>query len=286
MKNFQKILLLVFVTVAIVFMTGCNKVIQPGYEGIKVVKTGTSKGVQNAPIVTGRVWYNPITTDIIEYPLFTQVVTWTKSETEESPNDDSITFNSVQGACINADISFAYRIKQGYTGRIYMMYHCQDIKDLTWRYMRVKVRDVVTNEAAKMKTIDIIGIRKQEMLDLAKVQLAKQLDPQGFIIDTLAFVGEMRPSEGVKSSINAVIQAEQAAIAADKKIMTARAEAQQVVEKAEGELKAAKLRAEANIALQKSLTPDFLKYQALMKWNGVLPTVTSGAVPFIDIKQQ
>jgi regulator of protease activity HflC (stomatin/prohibitin superfamily) len=266
--------------------TGCNTVIQPGYEGIKVVKTGTSKGVQNAPIVTGRVWYNPFTTEIIEYPLFTQVVTWTKSETEESPGDDSITFNSVQGASINADISFAYRIKSTRTGPVYMLYHCKDIKDLTWRYMRVKVRDVITNEAAKLQTIEIIGSRKKEMLDLAKTELQKQLQ-KDFEIDTLAFVGEMRPSDSVKASINSVIQAEQAAIAADKKIMSSRAEAQQLVEKAQGELTAAKLQAEANRELQKSLTGDLLNYKAIQRWNGVLPTVTgTGAIPFLSIDKK
>jgi regulator of protease activity HflC (stomatin/prohibitin superfamily) len=276
---------MVFMLAVIVFTVGCNTVIEPGYEGIKVVKSGTSKGVQNAPIVTGRVWYNAITTDIIMYPLFTQVVTWTKSDTEESPNDDSITFNSVQGASINADVSFAYRIKPRCTGKVYMLYHCKDIKDLTWRYMRVKVRDAITNEAAKVKTIDIIGIRKQEMLDLAKISLTKQLG-EYFEFDTLAFVGEMRPSDSVKASINAVIEAEQSAIAADKKIMSSRAEAQQVVEKAMGTFKAAELQAKANEVLQKSLTPALIQYQSMLKWNGVLPQVTSGGIPFINIDKQ
>jgi regulator of protease activity HflC (stomatin/prohibitin superfamily) len=284
MKNIQKVLLLVFVLAVITFTTGCNTVVAPGYEGIKVVKTGTAKGVQNNPVVVGRVWYNPFTTDIIEYPIFTQVVTWTKSSTEESPDDDSITFNSSEGASINADISFAYSIIPGFAGKIFMKYHCSDIKDLTWRYMRVAVRDAITNEAAQLKTIDIIGVKKQELLDKAKAKLQERLGLNGFTIDTLAFVGEMRPSDSVKQSINAVIEASQAALAADKKIMSSRAEAQQVVEKAMGTFKAAELQAKANEVLQRSLTPELIAYQTMLKWNGVLPQVTSGAVPFINLK--
>jgi hypothetical protein len=35
--------------------------------------------------------------------------------------------------------------------------------------------------------------------------------------------------------------------------------------------------------LNASLTPMLIQYEALQKWNGTLPEVTTGAVPFINV---
>lgn len=88
--------------------TGCSKKVPPGYVGIKVNNLGSQKGVQDFPLKTGLVWYNVITEDVYIFPTFQQMFTWTKARTEGSSNDDSITFNSVEGAEANVDISISY----------------------------------------------------------------------------------------------------------------------------------------------------------------------------------
>ena len=47
----------------------------------------------------------------------------------------------------------------------------------------------------------------------------------------------------------------------------------------------AKAQAEANRLLTGSLNQTLVNYRAVDKWNGVLPTVTSGATPFIDLRK-
>lgn len=48
--------------------------IDAGYEGIKVNLYGDGKGVDDVSLVTGAVWYNPVTTAVYEYPTFIQTV--------------------------------------------------------------------------------------------------------------------------------------------------------------------------------------------------------------------
>lgn len=50
-----------------VSLSSCER-IDAGHEGIKVSLYGDDKGVGEAALVTGRVWYNPFATEIYEYP--------------------------------------------------------------------------------------------------------------------------------------------------------------------------------------------------------------------------
>ena len=45
----------------------------------------------------------------------------------------------------------------------------------------------------------------------------------------------------------------------------------------------AQAKAEANKILTESLTPPLLEYEALQRWDGILPKVTGGTVPFINL---
>lgn len=54
-------------------LSSCER-IDAGHEGIKVSLYGDDKGVGEAALVTGRVWYNPFTTEIYEYPTYVRTV--------------------------------------------------------------------------------------------------------------------------------------------------------------------------------------------------------------------
>jgi hypothetical protein len=54
--------------------TSCYTRIDAGHEGIKVNLYGDSKGVDDVELVTGAVWFNPVTTAVYEYPTFVQTV--------------------------------------------------------------------------------------------------------------------------------------------------------------------------------------------------------------------
>jgi regulator of protease activity HflC (stomatin/prohibitin superfamily) len=65
-------------------------------------------------------------------------------------------------------------------------------------------------------------------------------------------------------------------IEAHQKVATAKGEAESILVVAQGQAK-------ANEALARSISPILVEYKGIEKWNGILPQVSGGAVPFIDI---
>ena len=97
---------------------GCYTVVEPGYEGIKVHMVGSDRGVNyEHPIVTGRVFYNPVTYNVYKFPTFVQRVIWRAPEIvdgkEDGSADESITFRSLEAYPFNVDVGFGYRFIPG-----------------------------------------------------------------------------------------------------------------------------------------------------------------------------
>lgn len=267
---------------------GCGRqYIEPGSVGLKVNLYGTGKGVEDYPVQTGVIWYNPWSEAVYEYPVHVQNITWTKDPFEESPNDESLSFNSKEGAVLNADVGFTLSLDQEKVPSIFKKYR-KDIDTIIRGPIRNKIRDAINNEASNHNATEIFGPGRAAILTNAKTKLKAELEPEGFIIDELTFANEIRADDRVKQSINAVIEASQRALEADQKVKQIEAEAQQKVAEAKGlaesVLLKAKADAEANDTLAKSITPELLQYEAMRKWDGKLPMVSgSGATPFINV---
>lgn len=269
----------------IALSSGCST-IPPGYEGIKVKMWGGQRGVQDYPIITGMVTYNPWNERIYTYPVFLQNVVWTRSPHEGGPNDESITFNSLEGAVMNADIAISYSIEPAKVPEIFVSFR-QPIETVTDVFIRSKVRDAFSQTASKMKVVDIFGQGKSSLEGAVLARLNADLNPMGFTFHMVSIVGAIRVSDEVHASIDAVIQATQRAIEAENKVRQSKAEAEQAVATANGEAQStlvkAQAQAQANLTVARSLTPELVQWQAIQTWDGHLPSVTGGAMPFIDV---
>jgi regulator of protease activity HflC (stomatin/prohibitin superfamily) len=288
----------VIALLALVVSTSGCETIQPGYVGIKVNLWGDQKGVEQLPLLTGRVTYNPVSEHIYTFPTFIQNAVWTASPHEGKPIDESITFNSVEGSAVNADIALAYSFVAEKVPHLFVEFR-KDAEEITHGYMRNQVRDSFSRFASVIKVTDIFGQKKQELLVSVKEDLNKALSGKGFRFDMISFVGALRVDKKVEESINAVISASQRAIEAQNKVLQSKAEADQQIEKARGEaeskilqadaeaksiLAKAKAQAEANRLQSQSLNANLLQWNALQKWDGRLPQYTAGgALPFIQL---
>jgi regulator of protease activity HflC (stomatin/prohibitin superfamily) len=65
-------------------------------------------------------------------------------------------------------------------------------------------------------------------------------------------------------------------IEAQQKVATAKGEAESILVVAQGQAK-------ANESLSRSISPILVEYKGIEKWNGILPQVSGGAVPFINL---
>jgi regulator of protease activity HflC (stomatin/prohibitin superfamily) len=110
----------------------------------------------------------------------------------------------------------------------------------------------------------------------------------GIEVEKIYLVGSFELPQTVINSINSKIQASQNAMKVENEVATARAEAQKTIVEAEARGRQIMINAEsqskANKILAESLTPEFVRYQAILRWNGQLPRLTgSGGIPLINL---
>jgi len=90
--------------------------------------------------------------------------------------------------------------------------------------------------------------------------------------------------EAINSKVAEQQLAEQAQATVAKNTQLASAAQEQAKGEAESRTIRAQAEANANLLIAKSLTPELVRYQYALKWDGKLPQVTGGAVPFLNLE--
>lgn len=272
--------------IGLLTLAACSKV-PAGNVGIKVYLLGGDKGVDHEELGPGRYWIG-VNEDIFVFPTFSQNYVWTKSATEGSPDDESITFQTVEGMSVNADVGITYSVIPDKVPMIFQKYRKQ-LEEITHIYIRNMVRDAFVKAASTRPVEDVYGAGKAKLL-LEVEQSVREQTQDMFKIERIYLVGDLRLPEQVTNALNLKIQATQQAQQVENEIRTAKAEAEKKIAEAEGQGKSilivAQSQADANNLLAKSLTPELVQYQALKVWNGILPTtmLPNGTVPFVSVK--
>ena len=284
--RFLAVLAAIAAIIGVIVLTQLERV-EAGYVGVKVDLLGDDKGVQAEEVGPGRYWIG-INEDLYLFPTFSQNYVWTMDETDGSKGDESLTFQSVEGMDIGADVGITYSVDPTKVSTLFQRYR-KGIDEITDLYLRNMVRDALVNEASTMKVDLIYGTGKTGLMDRAEQSVREQVAQYGILIEKVYWIGSLRLPERVVAAIDAEIAANSQARQRQNEIETARAEAQKERERAQGEADAILLRAtaqaEANRILAESLTPEVLQSTALEKWDGVLPRMTGdGAVPMINVE--
>ena len=128
--------------------------------------------------------------------------------------------------------------------------------------------------------------KREEIRKRAMTKLGDNLARYHIIVDDIYFAN-IRFSPEYEGAIEAKQVAQQQVetqrqvlaqreIEAQQKVATAKGEAESILVVAQGQAK-------ANDALSRSITPILVQYKGIEKWNGILPQVSGGAVPLIDL---
>jgi regulator of protease activity HflC (stomatin/prohibitin superfamily) len=128
--------------------------------------------------------------------------------------------------------------------------------------------------------------KREEIRKRAMGKLGENLARYHIIVDDIYFAN-IRFSPEYEGAIEAK-QVAQQQVETQKQVLAQREiEAQQKVATAKGEaesiLVVAQGQAKANDALSRSISPILVQYKGIEKWNGILPQVSGGAVPFINL---
>jgi len=263
--------LLVAALFASASLAGCSKV-PAGYQGVIVNLYGSSKGVDAEPVGVGRYWVG-WNQELYTFPTFLQNYTWIKPD--GSGQDESITMQTSEGLSINTDAGITYNIKPENVVKVFQKYRL-GIDEITNTFLRNMVRDAMNNVSSTMTVEQLYGANKEQFIGKVNDIVKQAAAQDGIDVDKIYLIGSFRLPETVIDSINSKIQASQNAMKVENEVATAKAEAQKTIIQAQAQ-------AQANDIISKSLTPEFIQYQGLQKWNGVLPQVTSGATPFVRL---
>lgn len=257
---------------------GCSKV-PAGYRGVKVNLYGSDKGVSEDSLGVGR-YYIGWNSELYLFPTFLQNYSW--------KDEQAITMQTSEGLSIRTDAGITYSIQPNNVVKVFQKYRL-GIEEITNTFLHNMVRDAMNEVASTMTVEQIYGAQKEDFIRKVNEIVKKQAVDTGIEVDKIYLVGSFELPESVVNSINSKIQASQNAMKVENEVATARAEAQKTVVEAQARgqqiLINAESQAKANRILAESLTPEFVQYQAILRWNGELPRMTgSNAIPFVNVQ--
>ena len=272
---------------AAIFATGCATRIGPGNVGIKVDLAGSQRGVEDLPIRTGWVFYNPAGSKVVEYPTYVQTAKWTHDLNEGRPINEEISFNTLQGLTLYGDISLSYHLDPAKVPAFYVKFRSDDIDQFTHGFLRNVARDSMNRVAANYTVEEIMGEKKPEMEQRSRDELQAEVKDIGVVIEQFGFIGSPRPPDSVVAAINAAQQAKYIAQQKQNELLQSQADAAKQVAAAEGQAKAqiaiAQGEAESNRLRAASISPQIIEWQKLAvtdrwitRWNGSMPQVQAG----------
>lgn len=279
--------------IMIVFMAlmafSCSKV-PAGHVGVKVYLLGTSKGVESEELGLGRYWIG-INEELYLFPTFTQNYVWTKDIAEGSEQDESISFQTIEGLTVNADVGISYHIQADKVSTIFQKYR-KGVDEITDIYLRNMVRDALVKASSGLPIESVYGKGKTELITEVESMVKTQVQDIGIEIERIYWIGELRLPETVTRAINAKIEATQKAQQRENEVAQAKAEAQKSIEEARGQAESTMLKAKAeaeSIRVKAAALRDnkeVMTLEAITRWNGVLPQYLGGntPMPFLNVQ--
>lgn len=155
-------------------------------------------------------------------------------------------------------------------------------KEYKERIIDPAVQEVVKAVTALYTAVELITQREKVRAEI-KDHLKSRLIGYNILVDDFSIIN-FRFSQQFTQAIEAKQTAEQFALKAQRDLERIKIEAEQKVAQAKAEAEALRLQ-KANIS------PELVKLRqieaslkAIEKWDGHMPKVTSGSVPFIDVK--
>ncbi len=247
---------LVVLVILVLLAFNSFAVVGAGERGVVFSKFG---GVQAAVLGEGLQFKVPFVQTIILVDVRIQ-----KSETDATASSKDL-------QTVNSRIAVNYHVAPDEASKIY-----QEVGTLyKERLIDPSVQEAVKAATAQFTAEELIT-RRAEVSTLIKEMLTARLMPRNIIVDEFNIV-DFNFSEVFNLAIEAKQTAEQAALKAQRDLERVKIEAEQTIAAATAEAESQRLQRE-------TITSNVLQLRAIEKWDGKLPQVTSGAVPFIDLK--
>jgi len=247
-----------FMVVAALLSLSSCAVIRPGEVGVKQKLGKLSDNI----VTQGTVMYNPFTSKVVRTSIQTNNL------------ELSLNLPSKEGLSINSQISILYRLDQEKVPSV--------IRTLGLNYESIIAnvfRSASADVCAKFFAKDMhSGMRSNIELSI-KDKMGETLNTQGIVIESVLMKSIQLP-EGLSSSIERKLQAEQDAMRMEFVLQEQRLEVERIIIEAKGTRDAQKIIAEG-------LTPEIIKIRTIEAFNQLSKSpnakiiVTDGKAPLL-----
>lgn len=274
MKIFLKVALSLLTLVFVMSSCGYERV-DAGYEGIKVNLYGDGKGVDDVSLVTGAVWYNPITTAVYEYPTYVITVDY-----------EPFSINAKDGSSFSVDPTISLKIVDGKSPEVFRKYRKDNITDVInttlYNYVKNAFRIQLNNY-----TTDELVSKREEFEKAIEDRLSKELLAENFQLEQMT--SGLQYPETLVRSIDEKNAAIQKALKAENEVKTIEAEAKKRVAEAQGQAEALRIKGDAeadyNRKISASLSTLIIQQNMIEKWDGKLPVMSGATNTILDVNK-
>lgn len=254
-----------FLLVAVIFTLAMSSIskVGTGHTGILVSFGKTDEKTYGEGITFRAPWKNMIQID---------------NRIQKNGHDDkplSLTAFTKDTQQVSINYTVNYRINKENASKLY--------KEIGLDYFKTVLTPIIQEsvkiECAKYTANELLENRDRLAQDIEKdikIKFSQNyIDLTATAIEDLSFSDEYEKAvEQKQVALQDKLKAEQEA---EKKKVVADADAYVEVAKAKAE-------AEANELKNKTISENLIKYEAVQKWNGQLPTVEGGTTPIIDLR--
>ncbi|WP_347276675.1 SPFH domain-containing protein [Caulobacter endophyticus] len=272
---------LVVIAGAVLVLGSCSVIsqgttVEPGNVGVKIKTLGSGAGV--APEALPARWYfRGIGEKIVQFPVIQRTYSYTRDRDERGNENEELSFSDNTGLPMTADVSVTLQVNPASAPMLYQTYRLT-FDQLLDGPIRNDVRSAIAAETERVSVETLYSGGRQMVVQKALARVSGKWARHGVTVSQMDWIGSIRYPSAVVDRMQEKTKLEQEALAAKALEAKETALANAAIAKARGEAEAIRIKGEAIRA-----NPQVLQQQAIEKWNGELPKVTSGATPFVKI---
>jgi regulator of protease activity HflC (stomatin/prohibitin superfamily) len=248
--------------IALIVLFKSIVIIKPGFAGVVYNMNG---GVTNSSLSQGvhGVWpWQSVTS----YPVSRETVFLTADTKEGSDNDESFPIASSDGQPVRIGVSYTYHFDPHHLGDVFNFFKGAPTSTIEGGFIRSRLKPDVSAASCQYSISDIYGAKRNVVAMAAMEALSKDLAKNYIVIDDFG-ITDVIPDANTLTAINEKVRATQELQKAMITKQQQEISAQTLVIKAQGEADAkyvaAQGEAKANAALQKSITPELVRYKQI-----------------------
>ena len=287
------IILAAILILGLIMCITCLERVPAGYVGVVYSMNG---GVEGDVLTQGYHLVAP-GKKVTNYSIGIEQSYLTASDKGDSKDDESFNIPTSDGKTVRVDLEFSYRFDAERVAETFTMFKGRSGENIKDTFIKPKIIAWTQEVSAHYPVTDIFGDKRTEINTELDSYLKAKFDPYGIIIDTVNFTNisvDDETAAAIQKKVNAQqelelanIEAETAKIQAEKDKEVAEIKAQEKIVAAEADAEATRIaaeaEAEANAKIAASLTPNLIEKIKYENWNGVMPMVTGGNTPIIDV---